>query len=471
MRQLNTYRTDHRPGRAASPLPASGKGRLRHLLAGTTAAAIAVIGLAAAPAAADEDQQAYIVVLKDTVQDVDATASDHGKKYAVSSSHTYKYALKGYSGTMTPAEAEHLRADPAVDFVSAGRTFELPPPTAPAEPQVAPAWWQRVGGDPDHAWKGTEAQGSTNGVNTAVIDGGIDGTHPDLNVRGGVDCSSGTAVPEAPVDFHGHGTGVAGIIGAKDNGLGIVGTLPGTPLWSARVFGEGVTNTPDSVVICGIDWVTSTRMDADPHNDIQVANMSLGGPGEDTPDCGKGIDPMHLAICRSVEAGVTYVVAAGNQGLDFARTVPAAYDEVITATAMADFDGLPGSKVQPQCFGNPTTAYGFDDEAAPFSNFATLKEDRRRTVAAPGVCMLTTAPGGGLLAWAGTSQASPVVAGSVALCIATHECPGNPSDVKEEFLEETEEYNLEHQKYGYLGDPLRPLAGRYYGYLVQTLDY
>ena len=49
-------------------------------------------------------------------------------------------------------------------------------------------------------------------------------------------------------------------------------------------------------------------------NDIAVANISIAGGGTDTPNCGKGTDPMHYAICRSVRAGVTYAVAAGNAG-------------------------------------------------------------------------------------------------------------------------------------------------------------
>jgi hypothetical protein len=62
----------------------------------------------------------------------------------------------------------------------------------------------------------------------------------------------------------------------------------------------------DSTVICGIDFVTSTRIDADSTNDISVANMSLGGAGSDDDNCGNtNKDPLHQAICASVAAGVT----------------------------------------------------------------------------------------------------------------------------------------------------------------------
>ena len=80
-----------------------------------------------------------------------------------------------------------------------------------------------------------------------------------------------------------------------------------------------------------------------------MANISIGGPGTETANCGKGTDPMHYAICRSVKAGVAYAVAAGNDGHDIARTVPATYDEVLTATAIADFDGKPDGLADPIC--------------------------------------------------------------------------------------------------------------------------
>lgn len=420
-----------------------------------------------AAAAQAEEEHAYIVVLKDSVQDVGATAAGQWQKYSVASSHTYRYAFKGYSGTMTPSEAANLRTDAAVEFVAAARTFELPPTPVAVQPQAVPAWWQRVGGTTDDgAGNLPGAGGPLAGVNTAVIDSGIDSTHPDLNVRGGVDCSAGTAVPEVPIDVDGHGTGVAGIIGALDNNVGVIGTAPGTPLWSARVFAAGAIGTAEENVICGVDWVTSTRMDDDPTNDIEVANMSLGAPGTDTQHCGGGTDAYHLAVCRSVEAGVTYAVAAGNDGADFANTVPASYDEVLTATAISDFDGLPGGLGKPQCAGVTAPAFGFDDAAAPFSNFATQRWDRRHTVAAPGVCVLTTAPGGGVAEVHGTSQASPVIAGSVGLCIASGTCDGGSNQVMRQFLAATEEYNQNHPDYGFLGDPFRRIEGRHYGYLV-----
>ena len=72
----------------------------------------------------------------------------------------------------------------------------------------------------------------------------------------------------------GHGTHVAGTIGARNNSFGVVGVVPGAPLWAVRVLNQKGYGTTGRV-ICGIDFVTSTRRDSDPSNDIAVANMSL----------------------------------------------------------------------------------------------------------------------------------------------------------------------------------------------------
>ena len=138
---------------------------------------------------------------------------------------------------------------------------------------------------------------------------------------------------------------MAGIIGAKDNEEGVVRVAPGANLWAVRAasgIGQGSTAT----ALCGVDFVTSTRTDGDAANDIAVANMSLGFFGAhigDDGNCGlTNHDALHLAICNSVAAGVSWVVSAGNSGGDFQDQVPASYSEVLSVTAMADFNGQPG---------------------------------------------------------------------------------------------------------------------------------
>ena len=125
-------------------------------------------------------------------------------------------------------------------------------------------------------------------VDIAILDTGIDVSHPDLNVYKQVTFVSGTSSGN---DDNGHGRHVAGIAGAKDDLQGVVGIAPGARLWAIKVLdsqGSGF----DSDIIEGIDYITQHA------NEIDVVNMSFGGEGQD--------DALHTAIRNSVNAGVTY---------------------------------------------------------------------------------------------------------------------------------------------------------------------
>ncbi|BCW72741.1 S8 family serine peptidase [Arthrobacter sp. NicSoilB8] len=446
--------------------------RFRRALASLAVVAlVAGFGLvAAAPSSAAEKAQNYIVVLKDGVADAGAAALAQQSAYGFTASKVYRNAVNGYSATLTASQAQRIQADPSVDFVTAGRTFQQQPDLGTAASQETPLWRERIAGTDSNVRRALDRGPDRINVNVAVIDSGIDATHPDLNVKGGVDCQSGSPVDVTPVDVMGHGTFVAGVIGARNNRLGVIGTAPGTPLWSVRVVDDAGLISEESL-ICAIDWVTSTHKDHDSSNDIAVANISIAGGAADTPNCGKGTDPMHYAICRSVRAGVTYAVAAGNAGEDFANTVPATYDQVLTATAMGDFDGKAGGKAAPICGTQDFSKYGQkDDQPAFFSNFATTSEDKAHTVAGPGVCMLSTWPGGYSVS-NGTSFASPAVAGSVALCISQKACTGSAEHVMEQYLSLTKSYTKRHHDYGFDGDPVHPIAAKYFGYLTQTVSF
>jgi len=113
----------------------------------------------------------------------------------------------------------------------------------------------------------------------AVIDTGIDFQHPDLNVVGGVNCTGSILRPTCVAggdDDHYHGTHVAGIIGALDNDIGVVGVAPGARLWAVKVLNKNGSGW-SSWIIAGIDWVAANA------NTIAVANMSLGGSGYSQP--------------------------------------------------------------------------------------------------------------------------------------------------------------------------------------------
>src|SRR5207253_10662594 len=145
---------------------------------------------------------------------------------------------------------------------------------------------------------------SATGVAVAVLDTGVDLSHPDLSALVGTNCVGGanrrlTAV----ADGHGHGTHVAGTIGGK----GGIGVAPGTTVYAVKVLDDEGRGTSSSL-LCGIEWVTANAS----RLGIRVASLSLGMSGEPDTTCGRtSHDVLHKAICASVAAGVVYVVAAG----------------------------------------------------------------------------------------------------------------------------------------------------------------
>jgi subtilisin family serine protease len=207
--------------------------------------------------------------------------------------------------------------------------------------------------------------------------------------------------------------------------------------------------------------VTSTRTDGDPANNIAVANMSLGGGGSDDGNCGlSNRDALHQAICRSVAAGVTYVVAAGNSASDLAGQVPAAYNEVLSVTAVADFDGLPGGSAAATC------RTDVDDTYADFSSFAVSASDQSHTIAAPGVCIESTWRNGGYNTISGTSMALPHMTGVAPLCMANGSCSGTPAQIVQRLRSDAAAHAAAFPGYGFAGDPASPSGNRYFGYLA-----
>jgi subtilisin len=328
---------------------------------------------------------AWIVVLEDGAAPGDV-ATEHGRRYGAEVDHVYRHAVRGYAARMSAQTARRVAADPVVAFVQADRRVTI-------AVQTTPTGINRIDGELSSTVAG-DGTGAVN-VDVAVIDTGI-ARHPDLNLVGGVNCSTGRSID----DGNGHGTHVAGTIGARDDTVGVVGVAPGARLHAVRVLNNRGSGSFSSI-ICGIDWVTRNA------DVIEVANMSLGGGGAESV-CG-GSDAMHNAICASVDAGVTYVVAAGNEAADAKNSVPASYDEVITVSALADFNGQPGGGAAATCRAD------VDDTFASFSNFGADVD-----VIAPGVCINSTWKGGGYNTISGTSMASPHVAGAAARYKVAH---------------------------------------------------
>jgi subtilisin len=370
----------------------------RRGVVGGLLAALVVPVVAAMPAAAAPEGRtgSYIVVLRGSANPA-AAAGRHGAR----AKHVYRHALRGYSAELSAAKVAALRADPNVAAVVADQTFRI-------AAQTLPTGIDRIDGELSSAVSGN-GSGEVN-VDIAVIDTGIDLDHPDLNANHGTNCVS----PGAPAeDDHGHGTHVAGTAAARDNDIGVVGVAPGARVWAVKVLNAAGSGTT-SQIVCGIDWVTRNA------GTIEVANMSLGGLSlfGSLSTCSSTWDPMHPAICRSVNAGVTYAVAAGNSAANANNYVPATYNEVITVSALADFNGQPGG-------GAPATCRADEDDT--FANFSNYGADV--DLIAPGVCILSTYPGGGYNTFSGTSMASPHVAGAAGLVKAAN--PGaSPAQVR-----------------------------------------
>jgi len=217
-------------------------------------------------------------------------------------------------------------------------------------------------------WATTKGQG----VKVAILDTGIDTLHPDLkdNIKGMKNFTSSNV--NDVTDRQGHGSHVAGIIAAVDNSVGIVGVAPQADLYIAKVLGDDGQGQI-APIMKAIDWAIE--------QDVDIISMSLGT----AEDPGNGL---HNAIKRAHEAGIIIVAASGNENTHCGW--PAAYDEVIAVGAVD------------QTFGR-----------ASFSNFGPELD-----IAAPGVDIFSTYMNQQYAKLSGTSMATPMVAGVIALVIA-----------------------------------------------------
>ncbi|NLG78710.1 MAG: S8 family peptidase [Firmicutes bacterium] len=254
------------------------------------------------------------------------------------------------------------------DFIIpiAGACFFAPRPRPRPPKQTVPWGIARV--------RAPEAWGNAagRGVRVAVLDTGIDMSHPDLkaNIEGGFDCINETA---DVVDDNGHGTHVAGTIAALDNDFGVVGVAPEARLYAVKAFdsrGQGQV----SDIVQGVEWCMTNR--------VQIINMSFG-----TADSSKALT---MAIEKAAQAGTVMVAAAGNDGRRDSVLYPARDPNVIAVTASTR-----------------------DDRIASFSN-----SGEQVAVAAPGEDIYSTYRDGGYKSLTGTSMACPHVTGVAALLLS-----------------------------------------------------
>ena len=243
------------------------------------------------------------------------------------------------------------------------------------------------------------------GVGVAVLDTGVDLSHPDL--AGTVNAANAFGAASCQ-DDEGHGTHVAGIIAALDNTADVIGVAPQATIYCVKVL-DNAGSGSDATIMSGLEWVLDNHASVAPA--IKVVNMSLGRSGsvDDNP-------AMHDLITALAGAGITVVVAAGNDAtMDVGSQIPAAYPEVM---AVASTTALAGTN---QCrhLSAPIAA----DTASYFTTDGTgvivsapgeERENVSRACFISSVGILSTRLGGGTTRMSGTSMAAPHVAGIVA---------------------------------------------------------
>jgi thermitase len=302
-----------------------------------------------------------------------------------------KLAQAGMGRTIAPiagtgARLVHVSGDPALVAARLSRTrgvrwaepnFTVRAFAAPDDAQWRALYGvQRVGAPAFWDANGLGAFPATGGVPVGIVDTGIDAGHEDLagKVAACGAAADGRVTDGECADSEGHGTHVAGTIGAlANNGVGVAGVAFASPLIVCRALGgpDG-SGTVADVAAC-IRWVHDRG--------AKVISMSLGGPSSRTL-----AEAAKSAYSRGGRSGSLLVAAAGNDG-DGTVEYPAGLDQVVSVAAIDARDGV-----------------------APFSN-----ENSDVELAAPGVDILSTKLGGGYIRYSGTSMATPHVAGAAAL--------------------------------------------------------
>jgi len=337
------------------------------------AAALTIGGTAAYAKPGEKIEGSYICVFKAAAVARGSVRSEAARSAGAGLKHVYENSIRGFSANMSANGAEQMRAhnpkiafceqDQEVDAIQSGGPFDfrvVGRPVPPSQPPQSTPWGvTRV--------KGGSGTGSGNGT-AWVIDTGINLNHPDLNVDAGR--SRSFIRDPSPEDGNGHGSHVAGIIGAEDNSIGVVGVSPGATLVAVRVLDRNGRGT-NSDVIAGVDYVAANGHAGD------VATMSLGG-GPSTA--------LDDAVIAAAGGGVKFTLAAGNESDSATNHSPARANGPNVYTVSAFSQG---------------------DNWASFSNFGNPPVD----YAEPGVSIKSTYKNGGYATLSGTSMAAPHLAG------------------------------------------------------------
>lgn len=345
--------------------------------------------------------------------------------------------IEGYSASVPVSALTKLASAQGVAALTMDKRHNLPRlPQAPSELAAKATAEPGDGTDPNHpelAPLSLTLTGATDawdmgidgsGVRVAIIDSGVDFSHPDLAGTAALD-SSGEALS---IDFTstdlndtiGHATAVAGMIASQGTQVyqvapqgmppvyaRIKGMAPKAKLLSAKIFDTRVPYQGgwDSWIIAALDWAVANR--------AQLVNMSLGGGA--VPEDGR--DPLAVAVTRARQSGVLVLTAAGNEGGgDGSIATPATAQGALAigASTMYRSFGEMGYLTVPGKY----TA----DQLAGFSSIGPSSDGRiKPQVLAPGAFDWSLAPMAGsgegriFQLFGGTSQATPVSTGAMAL--------------------------------------------------------
>jgi subtilisin family serine protease len=266
-----------------------------------------------AGAAEGEARTRYVVVLDDSVGAVGEAARQLVPE--VQAVHTYRHALRGFAARLTATEVSRLRAAPGVAAVVPDRRLRI------STSQLGPPWGlDRIDQHVLPRNNTFNYTGTGDGVTAYVIDTGIRASHMEFEDRvvTGADFVNGLPAD----DCNGHGTHVAGTLGSEKYGVAKEVTL--VPVRVLGCWGGGSLIN----VLAGLDWVTEHHQPGQP----AVANMSLGG---------QSMKVLNQAVKASIADGVTYAVAAGNEGKDACNYSPARVGPAITVSAVKRNDVRP----------------------------------------------------------------------------------------------------------------------------------
>jgi serine protease len=308
-------------------------------------AAFAFFFLIVSSAAFGQQTQRYIVGMR-----ADAASA---KRAAFADRITEEFRnLDSFVVNLTDGEVQALRNDPSVQYVESAdiKFFALDAAAParhtaalshPANAQVTPYGITMVRAP--MLWPITKGDG----INVAIVDTGIDYTHPELrdHYQGGFNAVTGTNDPR---DDDGHGTHVAGTIAAADNGIGVVGVAPNVKLWSAKVLaptGSGQASGSNANIASGLNWVLSQKAALGGN---WIVNMSLGQCTDVLVNSNCSPTPsatIQSACQRLADAGVLVFAASGNDSTDkhiASVSYPAAFSSVIAVGALDSTQKIAG---------------------------------------------------------------------------------------------------------------------------------